>query len=56
MGTITLDTSNTAAFNNYVSIKDRRIERVIIGIVVIGIFSYLVYDSYQHKSTHKDDY
>ena len=55
MGTITLDTSNTAAFNNYVSIKQRRTERIIIGIVIIGIFSYLIYDSYQLKFTHKDD-
>ena len=56
MRTIELDKSNPLAFENYVSIKNRQNEKILMGIVVIGILAYFIYVSHQYKiSNYEDD-
>jgi hypothetical protein len=55
MTTIELDTSNPAPFYNYISIKEKRDERIVLGIFILGIISYFLYESYQKYNSRIDD-
>ena len=57
MRTIELDTGNPYPFNNYVSVQEKRRERILIGILLIGVISYLLYETYRSQNeTHEDQY
>ena len=55
MRSFELDTSNPTAFENYVCIKERKQEKIFLSIIVIGVVSYFIYESYQDYIKRKND-
>jgi hypothetical protein len=55
MRTIELDTSNPVAFENYVSIRERKNEKIILSIIVITVISYFIYDYYQDSLRKRNE-
>lgn len=56
MTTIELDTSNPSPFDNYISIRERRDQRIFFGILILGVISYFFYESYQNYNSRTDDH